>query len=56
MGLELRRLLADPALASQRGEAAFAAVATQHGAVRQTLDLVARLLVPEAARAGDGGP
>jgi len=57
MGAELRRLLADPGLASQRGEAAFAAVATQHGAVRQTLDLVARLLTPEsAARSGDGAP
>ena len=56
MGLELRRLLADPALASRRGEAGFTAVAAHHGAVRQTLDLVANVLTPNArARWGDGG-
>ena len=55
MGLELRRLLADPALASRRGEAAFAAVAAQHGAVRQTLDLIARVLAPHVdGRWGNG--
>jgi 3-deoxy-D-manno-octulosonic-acid transferase len=55
MGLELRRLLADPALASRRGEAAFAAVAGQHGAVRQTLDLVERVLAPHSdGRWGNG--
>jgi 3-deoxy-D-manno-octulosonic-acid transferase len=57
MGLELRRLLADPALAARRGEAGFAAVASHHGAVRQTLDLVARALAPDAdGRGGNGGP
>jgi 3-deoxy-D-manno-octulosonic-acid transferase len=56
MGLELRRLLADPALAARRGEAGFAAVASHHGAVRQTLDLVARALAPDAdGRGGNGG-
>jgi len=56
MGIELRRLLADPALASRRGDAAFAAVAAQHGAVRQTLDLVARLVSPQSdGRGGNGG-
>jgi 3-deoxy-D-manno-octulosonic-acid transferase len=55
MGVELRRLLADPALASRRGEAAFAAVAAQHGAVRQTLDLIARVLAPHVdGRWGNG--
>jgi 3-deoxy-D-manno-octulosonic-acid transferase len=55
MGVELRRLLADPALASRRGEAAFAAIAAQHGAVRQTLDLVERVLAPHSdGRWGNG--
>jgi 3-deoxy-D-manno-octulosonic-acid transferase len=56
MGLELRRLLADPALASRRGEAGFAAASARHGAVRQTLDLVASVLAPSSrAPWGDGG-
>src|SRR5206468_1427610 len=42
LGFELRRLLADPGLAAQRGEAGFESLAAQHGAVRQTLELVAR--------------
>jgi 3-deoxy-D-manno-octulosonic-acid transferase len=54
--LELRRLLADPPLAIRCGEAGFQALAAQHGAVRQTLDLVARFLTPETvARSEDGG-
>jgi len=56
MGLELRRLLADPALASRRGEAGFAAVSARHGAVQQTLELVANVLAPSSrAQWGDGG-
>jgi 3-deoxy-D-manno-octulosonic-acid transferase len=55
LGAELRALLADPALAARRGEAAFASIAAQHGAVRQTLDLVAQYLAPDApGRSGDG--
>lgn len=54
---ELTRLLADPALAARCGDAGFASLVTQHGAVRETLDLVARFLVPASlARAGDGAP
>jgi 3-deoxy-D-manno-octulosonic-acid transferase len=56
LSVELRRLLGDPALAARRGEAAFEALAAQHGAVRETLDLVARFLAPEAlARSEDNG-
>src|SRR5439155_1492015 len=56
LGFELRRLLADPGLAAQRGEAGFESLAAQHGAVRQTLELVARFLAPESlARSGDAG-
>jgi 3-deoxy-D-manno-octulosonic-acid transferase len=56
LGLELRRLLADPGLAARRGEAGYESVAAQQGSVRQTLDLVARFLVPESlARSEDGG-
>ena len=52
---ELRRLLADPALAARRGEAGFEALAAQHGAARQTLELIARFLVPQSlAPSGDG--
>src|SRR5204862_2725686 len=35
LSAELRRLLADPALAARRGEACFEALAGHHGAVRQ---------------------
>src|SRR5438105_3991694 len=56
LSAELRRLLADPALAARRGEACFEALAGHHGAVRQTLELVARFLVPQSlAPSGDGG-
>ena len=56
LGLELRRLLADPGLAARRGEAGYESVAAQHGSVRQTLDLVARFLAPESlARSEDDG-
>jgi 3-deoxy-D-manno-octulosonic-acid transferase len=48
LGAELRTLLADPAAAARRGEAGFASLAAHHGATRQTLDLVARFLAPEA--------
>ena len=55
LSAELRRLLADPALAARRGEACFEALAGHHGAVRQTLELVARFLVPQSlAPSGDG--
>ncbi len=56
LGLELRRLLADPGLAARRGEAGYESVAAQHGSVRQTLDLVERFLAPESlARSEDDG-
>jgi 3-deoxy-D-manno-octulosonic-acid transferase len=56
LSAELRRLLGDPALAARRGEAAFEALASHHGAVRQTLDLVARFLASDAlARSQDNG-
>jgi len=56
LAVELTRLLADPALAARCGDAGFESLATQHGAVRETLDLVARFLVPAApAASGDGG-
>src|SRR5207249_69131 len=45
---ELRRLLADPDLRLKLGDAGFEAVASRHGAVRETLDLVGRYLYPEA--------
>ena len=45
----LRRLLSNPAVAATIGEAGYEAVAARHGAVRDTLDLVARFL-----RAGAG--
>jgi 3-deoxy-D-manno-octulosonic-acid transferase len=55
LATELRALLADRALAARRGEAGFESLGAHHGAVRQTLDLVARFLAPESpARAGDG--
>jgi len=43
---ELRRLLADPDLRAKLGDAAYEAAASRHGAVRETLDLVARFLYP----------
>jgi hypothetical protein len=46
--VELRRLLADPALCVARGTAGYAAVASRHGAVQETLELVARFLYPGA--------
>jgi 3-deoxy-D-manno-octulosonic-acid transferase len=44
---ELRRLLADPDLRLKLGDAGYEAVASRHGAVRETLDLVERYLYPE---------
>src|SRR5262249_21050069 len=56
MGLELRRPLADPALASRRRPARLSAASARHGAVRQTLDVVASVLAPSSrAPSGDGG-
>jgi 3-deoxy-D-manno-octulosonic-acid transferase len=50
LGSELVALLAEPALRERRGAAGRAAVASRHGAVRETLDLAARFLaVPERA-------
>jgi 3-deoxy-D-manno-octulosonic-acid transferase len=46
LGTELRRLLADPELRARRGALAFEAVASRHGTVRATLELVARFLRP----------
>ena len=43
LGRALSRLLGDPALAATLGEAGWEAVASRHGAVRETLELVARL-------------
>jgi 3-deoxy-D-manno-octulosonic-acid transferase len=45
---ELRRLLADPDLRLKLGDAGYEAVASRHGAVRETLDLVGRYLYPGA--------
>jgi 3-deoxy-D-manno-octulosonic-acid transferase len=45
----LRRLLSDPALRTKMGDAGFEAVASHHGAVRETLELVSRFLRPPAA-------
>jgi 3-deoxy-D-manno-octulosonic-acid transferase len=48
LGEELARLLADPPVRERRGLAGRAAVASRHGAVRETLDLAARFLaLPE---------
>jgi 3-deoxy-D-manno-octulosonic-acid transferase len=44
LGGELTALLADPALREQCGAAGRTAVASRHGAVRETLDLAARFL------------
>ena len=43
---ELRRLLADPDLRLKLGDAGHEAVASRHGAVRETLDLIGRYLYP----------
>jgi len=43
---ELRRLLADPDLRAKLGNAGYEAVASRHGAVRETLDLIGRYLYP----------
>jgi 3-deoxy-D-manno-octulosonic-acid transferase len=48
LAAELCRLLADPALGVARGAAGYAAVASRHGAVRETLELVSRFLHPGA--------
>ncbi len=48
LAAELVRLLADADLRAKRGQLAFDAVAARHGAVRATLDLVARFLRPAA--------
>lgn len=45
----LRELLADPERAAAMGNAGHEAVASRHGAVRETLDLVARFLLPRGA-------
>ena len=49
LGRELRRLLGDAALCAKLGSAAYEALATRRGAVRETLDLVERFLYPAAA-------
>jgi 3-deoxy-D-manno-octulosonic-acid transferase len=46
---ELVRLLGDATLRAQMGAAGYEAVAARHGAVRETLALVSRFLVPEPA-------
>jgi 3-deoxy-D-manno-octulosonic-acid transferase len=46
LAAELEALLADPALSARRGAAAREAAASRHGAVRTTLDLLARYLHP----------
>jgi 3-deoxy-D-manno-octulosonic-acid transferase len=46
LGAELGRLVSDPDLAAKMGRAAYDAVASRNGAVRETLDLVARFLRP----------
>jgi 3-deoxy-D-manno-octulosonic-acid transferase len=43
---ELRRLLIDPDLRGKLGDAGYEAVASRHGAVRETLDLIGRYLYP----------
>ena len=46
LGAETGRLLDDAGLRQRLGEAAFEAVASRSGAVKETLDLVARFLKP----------
>jgi len=48
LGRELARLLADQDLRRKLGEAGYEAVASRHGAVAETLDLIVRFLLPEA--------
>lgn len=48
LAAELRRLLADPELRAKLGALACEAVASRHGAVQATLELVARFLRPGA--------
>jgi 3-deoxy-D-manno-octulosonic-acid transferase len=49
LGAELQRLLGDAGLRARVGAAARDAAASRHGAVRATLDLIARYLHPKAA-------
>jgi 3-deoxy-D-manno-octulosonic-acid transferase len=44
---EVTQLLDDSALRTKIGESAYAAMAARHGAVRETLELIARLVPPE---------
>jgi spore maturation protein CgeB len=46
LGREVTRLLSDPALRVKLGEAGYQAVASRHGAVRETLELVSHFLLP----------
>jgi 3-deoxy-D-manno-octulosonic-acid transferase len=46
----LGRLLADPERRARWGSAGYEAVAARHGAVRETLGLIGRFLVPQGAR------
>jgi 3-deoxy-D-manno-octulosonic-acid transferase len=48
LGSELARLLADRSLRAKLGQAGAGAVASRHGAVRETLDLISRFLYPGA--------
>ena len=50
LGDTVTTLLGDPALREQLGAAGRAAVASRHGAVRETLELVARFLRPAERR------
>ncbi len=46
LGRELARLLGDSERRARVGEAGYEAVASRHGAVRETLELIARFLLP----------
>jgi len=46
LGRELARLLSDAGLRAKLGEVAYEAAASHRGAVRETLELVSRFLVP----------
>jgi 3-deoxy-D-manno-octulosonic-acid transferase len=48
LAAELQQLLGDAALRARRGAAAREAAASRHGALRSTLDLLARYLHPAA--------
>ncbi len=48
LGSALSRLLADASLRERLGAAAYEAVVSRHGAVRETLELLTRLVTPEA--------